>query len=66
MIKLFYINKIIGGSFAKRFGGKNVLTLAVFTWSLLTFLTPLFASSVGTLILSRIALGVAEGLGIKL
>jgi MFS family permease len=41
-----------------------VLTLAVLLWSLLTFLTPLFASSVRLLIVSRIALGMAEGLGL--
>jgi MFS family permease len=56
--------KIIGGSFAKKFGGKNVLTFAVFLWSLLTFLTPLFAYSVPTLIISRILLGIAEGVGL--
>ena len=55
---------MIGGSFSKRFGGKNVLTFAVFLWSLLTFLTPLFAYSVTTLIISRIALGIAEGVGL--
>ena len=54
----------MGGTFSKRFGGKNVLTFAVFVWSLLTFLTPLFAFSVPTLVISRIALGVAEGLGL--
>lgn len=60
----YFSSQIIGGSFSKRFGGKNVLTFAVLLWSLLTFLTPLFASSVVVLIISRIMLGVAEGVGL--
>lgn len=57
-------SQIIGAKFSKRFGGKNVLTFAVLFWSLLTFLTPLFAYSYRTLITSRILLGIAEGLGL--
>jgi len=60
----YFSSQIIGGSFSKRFGGKTVLSLAVLVWSLLTFFTPLFASSVSTLIVSRIALGMAEGFGL--
>lgn len=60
----YFSSQIIGGSFSKRFGGKNVLTFAVFLWSLVTFLTPLFAYSVSTLIMSRILLGIAEGVGL--
>lgn len=60
----YFSSQIIGGSFSKRFGGKNILTFAVLSWSLLTFLTPIIASSVKLLILSRIALGIAEGVGL--
>ncbi len=40
-----------------------MLTFAVLLWSLLTFLTPIFGSSIKILIMSRIALGMAEGVG---
>ena len=59
----YFSSQIIGGGAAKRFGGKNILTLAVLTWSFLTLFTPIIASSVKLLIISRIALGIAEGLG---
>ena len=60
----YFSSQIIGGQFSRRFGGKPVLALAVLIWSLLTFLTPLFASSLKILIVSRIALGIAEGVGL--
>lgn len=60
----YFSSQIIGASCSKRFGGKNVLTFAVLIWSLLTFFTPLFAYSYPTLIFSRIALGIAEGVGL--
>ncbi|CAF0769657.1 unnamed protein product [Brachionus calyciflorus] len=60
----YFSSQIIGASFAKRFGGKNVLTFAVLIWSLLTFFTPLFAYSYRILMVSRILLGIAEGVGL--
>jgi MFS family permease len=50
--------------FVKRFGTKNVLTFAVFTWSLLTFATPFLAPTPVLLICSRITLGFGEGLAL--
>jgi MFS family permease len=58
------LSKIIGGNFAKKFGGKNVLTFAVLIWSLITLITPIIASSVKLLVLSRITLGLAEGVAL--
>jgi len=55
---------VIGGSAAKKYGGKNVLTLAVFMWSLSTFITPFFASSIYALMGLRVILGIGEGLGL--
>jgi len=60
----YFSSQIIGGSFSKRFGGKNVLTFAVLLWSLLTLFTPLIASSINMLIFSRILLGISEGVGL--
>ena len=54
---------MIGGSGAKKYGGKNILTLAVTLWSLSTFITPVFASSIYALIALRVLLGIGEGLG---
>lgn len=55
---------MIGGSGAKKYGGKMMLTIAVMLWSLSTFLVPFFAHSIYALILSRVLLGLGEGLGI--
>ena len=56
-------SKVIGGSAAKKYGGKNILALAVFMWSLSTFITPFFATSIYALILLRVILGIGEGIG---
>lgn len=50
--------------FVKRFGPKNVLTFAVFTWSLVTFATPFLAPAPLLLVCSRIGLGFGEGLAL--
>lgn len=60
---LFQITQVVGGSAAKKYGGKRILSLAVILWSLSTCLVPLFAHSLYTLILSRVILGLGEGLG---
>jgi len=54
---------VIGATAAKRFSGKAILSLAVFMWSLSTFITPFFAESLTTLIILRVVLGIGEGLG---
>jgi len=60
----YFSSQIIGGSFSKRFGGKNMLILSVLLWSIITLLTPLISSSVNMLIFSRVLLGIAEGVGL--
>ncbi|XP_013391484.1 probable anion transporter 4, chloroplastic [Lingula anatina] len=57
-------SQVIGGSAAKKYGGKYMLALAVFMWSLSTLLTPLFAHSFYALFLSRVVLGIGEGIGL--
>ncbi|ELU04684.1 hypothetical protein CAPTEDRAFT_173625 [Capitella teleta] len=55
---------VIGGSAAKRYGGKTILTVAVFLWSLSTFITPFFPQYIYLLIFMRVLLGIGEGLGL--
>lgn len=56
--------QIFGARAARRFGGKRTLAIAVFLWSLSTFLTPMIASTLPLLVLCRIALGMGEGIGL--
>lgn len=60
----YFSSQILGGSFSKRFGGKNMLTISVLLWSFITLLTPLISSSVNLLIFSRVLLGISEGVGL--
>ena len=53
----------MGASATKKYGGKNVLMISVLLWSLSTFLVPLFAHSIYALLISRVVLGLGEGLG---
>ncbi|GFS73876.1 ascorbate transporter, chloroplastic [Trichonephila clavipes] len=55
---------IVGASAASKFGGKTVMTFAVFLWSLSTVITPYIASSLSLLIICRILLGLGEGIGL--
>jgi len=59
----YLTSQIFAHIFVRRFGTKNVLALAVFTWSLVTFATPFLSPLPFVLICSRIALGFGEGLG---
>jgi len=54
---------VIGATAAKRYSGKVILSLAVFMWSLSTFITPFFGESITILIVLRVILGIGEGLG---
>jgi len=54
---------VIGATAAKRYSGKVILSLAVFMWSLSTFITPFFAESLTFMIVLRVILGIGEGLG---
>lgn len=53
----------MGGSAAKKYGGKTILVVSVLLWSMSTFMVPFFAHSIYALILSRVILGLGEGLG---
>ena len=55
--------QVIGGVLATKYGGKQVLGMAVLFWSLATCLTPLAATSgLPTLLLARMIMGVGEGM----
>jgi MFS transporter, ACS family, solute carrier family 17 (sodium-dependent inorganic phosphate cotransporter), other len=57
----YLLFQVPSGYLTQRFGGIRVLPLAVVFWSVFTLATPLAAaSSVGALILARIAMGVGE------
>ena len=58
-----FIFQIVGASATKKYGGKNVLLISVLLWSLSTFLVPFFAHSIYALLISRVILGLGEGLG---
>lgn len=60
----YICSMLIGGSAPKKYSGKKVLILAVFMWSLSTFITPFISSSLYLLLLVRVLLGVGEGLGL--
>ena len=46
-----------------QFSSKRLLLFVAFMWSLSTFLTPFVASSLHLLVLTRVILGLGEGLG---
>ncbi|XP_023236305.1 sodium-dependent phosphate transport protein 1, chloroplastic-like [Centruroides sculpturatus] len=60
----YITSQIIGASAASKFGGKAVMTSAVFLWSVSTVITPLVGSSLPLLITCRVVLGLGEGLGL--
>lgn len=55
---------VIGATAAKQYSGKVILSLAVFMWSLSTFITPFFGESIAILSFLRVILGIGEGLGL--
>ncbi|XP_046330197.1 sialin-like [Haliotis rubra] len=57
-------SQVVGGSAAKKYGGKTILVVSVLLWSMSTFMVPFFAHSIYALILSRVILGLGEGLGL--
>ncbi len=58
----YLITQLPGGWLADRFGAKAVLGLGVVWWSFFTLLTPLAASSLAVLFLTRAGMGLGEGL----
>lgn len=57
----YALSQLPGGWLAKTFGGRKVLKIGVLTWSLATALVPLLAGFMPGLILSRILVGIGEG-----
>ncbi|KAE7997657.1 hypothetical protein FH972_002272 [Carpinus fangiana] len=57
----YALSQLPGGWLAKVFGGRKVLKIGVLTWSLATALVPLLAGFMPGLILSRILVGIGEG-----
>ncbi|XP_052199349.1 probable anion transporter 6, chloroplastic [Diospyros lotus] len=57
----YALSQLPGGWLAKVFGGRKVLEIGVLTWSLATALVPVLAGFLPGLILSRILVGIGEG-----
>ncbi|XP_017785194.1 PREDICTED: sodium-dependent phosphate transport protein 1, chloroplastic-like [Nicrophorus vespilloides] len=57
-------SQIIGSLYLPSIGVKNMLVSSVLLWSIATIITPLVSSSIAALIVCRIILGFAEGLGL--
>ncbi|KAM1508208.1 hypothetical protein ACFX10_017550 [Malus domestica] len=57
----YALSQLPGGWLAKIFGGRKVLEFGVLTWSLATALVPLVAGFTPGLVLSRILVGIGEG-----
>jgi len=60
---LFLFIQVFGACAAKKFGGKLILLLSVFLWSISTVATPWVSHNTFALILCRIISGFGEGLG---
>ncbi|XP_059637862.1 probable anion transporter 6, chloroplastic [Cornus florida] len=57
----YALSQLPGGWLAKLFGGRKVLQIGVLTWSLATALVPSVAGFMPGLVLSRILVGIGEG-----
>ncbi|CAA6670428.1 unnamed protein product [Spirodela intermedia] len=57
----YAISQLPGGWLAKFFGGRKVLEVGVLCWSLATMLVPLVAGFMPGLLLSRVLVGIGEG-----
>ncbi|XP_018897871.1 uncharacterized protein [Bemisia tabaci] len=60
----YFSSQVLGACAANRFGAKSVLLFAVFLWSFSNMMTPILAPSLPALILTRVLLGLGEGLGL--
>jgi ACS family sodium-dependent inorganic phosphate cotransporter len=56
----YVLFQIPAGYIVNRLGGRAVLLAAVLWWSACTFLTPFAASTIGSLVVVRIAMGIGE------
>ncbi|URE23717.1 anion transporter 6, chloroplastic-like [Musa troglodytarum] len=57
----YALSQLPGGWLAKLFGGRRVLEVGVLAWSLATILVPFVAGFMPGLVLSRVLVGVGEG-----
>ncbi|XP_021277652.1 probable anion transporter 6, chloroplastic isoform X1 [Herrania umbratica] len=57
----YALSQLPGGWLAKIFGGRKVLEIGVLAWSLATALVPVLAGFMPGLLLSRILVGIGEG-----
>ncbi|OAY46999.1 probable anion transporter 6, chloroplastic isoform X1 [Manihot esculenta] len=57
----YALSQLPGGWLAKIFGGRKVLEIGVLTWSLATALLPSLAGFMPGLVLSRVLVGIGEG-----
>ncbi|KAJ4950700.1 hypothetical protein NE237_027532 [Protea cynaroides] len=57
----YALSQLPGGWFARIFGGRQVLEIGVLSWSLATMLVPSVAGFMPGLVLSRILVGLGEG-----
>ncbi|XP_047338257.1 probable anion transporter 6, chloroplastic [Impatiens glandulifera] len=57
----YAMSQLPGGWLAKIYGGRKVLEIGVLSWSMATLLVPLVAGYMPGLILSRILVGIGEG-----
>lgn len=61
----YFTTQILGSFWATKLGVKSVLICSVLLWSVATFITPFLAHNLILLIICRIILGFAEGLGMN-
>lgn len=55
-------SQVPGGAAAHKYGGRPLLLLSFFLWSVASFLTPSNASQAGTIAFVRVCVGIAQGL----
>ncbi len=53
--------QIPGGWAAQRYGGRIILMISFFLWSIVSLLTPSDAKSVVAIMTARVCIGVAQG-----
>ncbi|XP_078443635.1 phosphate transporter 4;5 isoform X2 [Wolffia australiana] len=58
----YALSQLPGGWLAKIYGGRKVLEIGVLGWSLATMLVPLVAGFMPGLLLSRVLVGIGEGI----
>lgn len=59
----YICTQLLAGYLSYRYGGKPVLAVSCFFWSLFTVLTPVASNSMFSLLICRVLLGLSEGFG---